>query len=149
MLVFVDEAGDPGLKLDKGSSKYICSLVFQNTKRYLDQAIVIFDGSGSKDFRRSLQRYLKQKINDKNIGYSYISKVKIQDSVKNNLIQMADMICGAVARSFKSNHKNDWQYRNLIRHREIYVQFWPTNKKSRSYPLCGTHTNAGDNSDLD
>jgi hypothetical protein len=100
-------------------------LVFENAKQYLNQATVIFDGSGSKDFRRQLHSYLKRKINDKDKSYSYIKKIKIQDSSKNNLIQMVDMICGAVRRSFRSDAKQDQQYRDIIRHREIYVQFWP------------------------
>ena len=100
-------------------------MVFENAKQYLNQATVIFDGSGSKDFRRQLHSYLKRKINDRGKSFSYIKKVKMQDSSKNNLIQMADMICGAVRRSFRSDEKQDQQYRDIIRHREIYVQFWP------------------------
>ncbi len=114
-----------GFKFKESFYKYTCGLVFENAKQYLSQATVIFDGSGSKDFRRQLHRYLKRKINDKDRSYSYIKKVKIQDSSKNNLIQMADMICGAIRRSFRSNAKQDQQYRDIIRHREIYIQFWP------------------------
>ena len=69
--------------------------------------------------------YLKRKINNKKQSFSYIKKVKIQDSKKNNLIQLADMVCGAVSRSFRSDSKKDQSPRSLIRHREIYVQFWP------------------------
>ena len=114
-----------GFKFKEPFYKYACGLVFENAKQYLYQATVIFDGSGSKDFRRQLHRYLKRKINHKDRRYSYIKKVKIQDSSRNNLIQMADMICGAIRRSFRSDAKQDQQYRDIIRHREIYVQFWP------------------------
>ena len=44
-------------------------------------------------------------------------------------IQLADIVCGAVARSFKGRRRKG--QRNLLRiigHREIYVQFWPRNK---------------------
>ena len=114
-----------GFKFKESFYKYTCGLVFENAKQYLNQATIIFDGSGSKDFRRQLHRYLKRKINDKDKSYSYIKKVKIQDSSNNNLIQMVDMLCGAVRRSFRSDTKQDQQYRDIIRHREIYVQFWP------------------------
>jgi hypothetical protein len=53
-----------------------------------------------------------------------IGKIKIQDSNRNNLLQLADMICGAVARSY--TQKEDAKtYRALVAHREIYVQLWP------------------------
>jgi disulfide oxidoreductase YuzD len=114
-----------GFKFKESFYKYACGLVFENAKQYLYQAVVVFDGSGSKDFRQQLHRYLKRKVGDEDKSYSYIKKVKIQDSSTNNLIQMTDIICGAIRRSFRSDSKHDQQYRNIIRHREIYVQFWP------------------------
>lgn len=35
MLVFIDDSGDPGFKLDKGSSRFfvICSVIFDDTAR--------------------------------------------------------------------------------------------------------------------
>ena len=102
--------------------KYASSLVFENAKAFLNNATVVIDGSGSKDFRRQLERYLKLRINDP--GYRFIRKVKVQDSSRNNLIQLADMIAGAVNRSFGT--KGDAQvYRQIVSHREVYVQLWP------------------------
>lgn len=104
--------------------KYISSLVFENAKPYLDDATVVFDGSGSKDFRSQLQTYLKRRINSPNSGRK-IRKVKIEDSSRNNLIQMADMVCGAIARSQHAVKKDAQDYRTVIKSREIYVQTWP------------------------
>ena len=104
--------------------KYTCSLVFENAKPYLSEAIVIIDGSGSREFRRQLASYLRKRINDSKDGSRYISKIKLQDSNKNHLLQMADMVCGAVARSF-TDKPGSQVYRKLISHREMYVQFWP------------------------
>jgi hypothetical protein len=50
--------------------------------------------------------------------------VKIQDSLSNNLIQMADMVSGAIARSF-TDKPDAAEYRRLIKALEIYVQLWP------------------------
>jgi hypothetical protein len=98
--------------------------VFENAKPYLHDAMVVIDGSGSRQFRRQLSTYLRKRVNTAGDGKALIRKVKLQDSRNNHLLQMADMICGAVARSFKE--KDDAQvYRNLISHREVYVQFWP------------------------
>lgn len=113
-----------GFKHKQSFYKYSCSLVFENAKPYLDNATVIIDGSGDKEFRRQLGTYLRRKINDLKSDSRYIGKVKIQDSKRNNLLQLADMICGAIARSY--GEKDDAKIcRNLVSHREIYVQLWP------------------------
>ena len=130
MLVFVDESGDPGLKLDQGSSRYFIVILVlfedpENAKPYLNNATVIIDGSGSKDFRRELERYLKKRINQAKGNLRYIEKVKIEDSKKNNLLQVTDMIGGAVGRSYKYKKKDRKIFRNIINHRENFVQFWP------------------------
>jgi hypothetical protein len=104
--------------------KYTCSLVFENAKAHLNNATVVIDGNGSREFRRQLGTYLRKRVNDKNVGGRNIGKVKIQDSKRNNLLQLADMVCGSIARSY--GDKSDSQtYRQYIKHREIYVQFWP------------------------
>jgi hypothetical protein len=97
--------------------------VFENAKPYLDRATVVIDGSGSREFRRQLGSYLRKRVNDQQES-RYLGKVKIQDSQKNNLVQMADMVCGAVARSY-SGKDDAPAYRRLVAHREVYVQFWP------------------------
>jgi len=102
--------------------KYTCSLVFENAKAFLSNATVIIDGSGSKDFQKQLERYFKRRINVPE--QRFIHKVKIQDSSRNNLLQLADMVAGAIHRSFST--KGDAQlYRQIVSHREVYVQIWP------------------------
>jgi hypothetical protein len=114
----------PGFKFKESFYKYACGLVFENAKPYLDNATVVIDGSGSREFRRELGTYLRKRINDKKGDSRFIGKIKLQDSQSNNLLQLADMVCGAVARSY--SQKDDAKtYRRLIAHREIYVQFWP------------------------
>lgn len=114
-----------GFQYKSSFYKYICSLVFENAKPYLNEATVVIDGSGSKDFRRQLQKYLKDRINQEKGHSRYIKKVKVQDSNRNNLLQAADMIAGAIARSYRRDKKDSRIYRNIIRHRENFVQFWP------------------------
>jgi hypothetical protein len=102
--------------------KYTCSLVFENAKAFLNNATVIIDGSGSRDFRRQLESYFKRRINEP--GQRFINKVKVGKSSANNLLQLADMVAGSIARSFSA--KGDATlYRAIISHREMYVQLWP------------------------
>jgi hypothetical protein len=76
--------------------RYACSLVFENAKPYLSDAVVTIDGSGDRDFKRNLQHDLKTRINHPTIKTRYIKMIKVQDSEGNNLIQIADMICGTI-----------------------------------------------------
>jgi hypothetical protein len=114
----------PGFRHKESFYKYTCSLVFKNARRYLKNATVIIDGSGSREFRKQLSSYLRKRINDQTSARCYIRKIKVEDSKKNNLLQLADVICGAVARSYgKKDDRN--VYRDLIIHREVHVQLWP------------------------
>ena len=111
-----------GFRYKDSFYRYASSLVFQNAKAYLDNATVGLDGSGSRDFRKQLERYLKKRINEP--GQHQIAKVKVQDSVGNNLLQLADMVAGTIHRSLGC--KDDAQaYRKIISHREMHVQAWP------------------------
>ena len=123
------EMTGPGFQYKESFYKYACSLVFENAKACLEDATVIIDGSGTREFRNELKAYLRKKMTSLTTDRRYVKKLKIQDSVKNNLLQLADMISGAVARSY-SEKGDAWCYRSLIGQRERYVQFWPK-KKSR------------------
>lgn len=119
----------PGFKVKESFYKYAASLVFQNARQHLTDAIVVFDGSGSREFKRQLRSYLSRKVNDPGERIGRIRKVKLQDSRSNNLIQLADMVCGAISRSLKGKRrKGEQNFRRRIAYREIYVQFWPKNK---------------------
>lgn len=103
--------------------KYATSLVFENCKPRLREAKVIVDRCGNRVFREQLANYLKKKINP--VGQaSLIRKVTMEDSRSNNLLQLADMVCGAVARCYTEREDKDG-FRQIIRHRELEAQFWP------------------------
>ena len=102
--------------------RYVCRLVFETLAPHLRDAIVILDGQGSREFRRELQVYLKRNIqhDDRNC----IKTVDFQHSHKNNLLQLADMICGAVAESLKE-HRQSKKHRDTVRARELSWNIWP------------------------
>lgn len=114
----------PGFQFKQSFYKYTCSLVFENAKPHLSDATVVIDGSGSREFRKQLSTYLRRKVNDERSAARHIRKVKVQDSHRNNLLQLADVVCGAVARSH-GEKADAAEYRRMISHREIYVQVWP------------------------
>ena len=98
---------------------FACDLVCQKAKQHLLQATVIIDRKQSREFKTKLGNYLKGNINDKDAGIFYIKKIKMQDSEKNNLLQLADMICGAIARGLE---KEIDDYREIIVEKEVLVE---------------------------
>lgn len=114
-----DKLYGDGFKIKESFYKYTCSLVFENAKPYLKDATIIIDGSGSREFKRQLTTYLRKKV-----GTSIIRKVKIQASHNNNLIQLADMVAGAIRRNYTS--KSDKEiYRKITKSKEMNVRVWP------------------------
>jgi len=73
------------------------------------------DGHGERKFRREFLAYLRQELNrsDKKI----IAHFEFVDSKKNVLIQLADMVAGAIYRFF-SNKTDANIYREIIKRRE-------------------------------
>ncbi len=110
----------PGFRNKKSFYKYACSLVFENAKEKMINATVVIDESGSSEFRAELAKYLKQKTVS-----GAIKKVKMQNSAKNNLLQLADYVVGAINRSMKAEKKENDEPRKILAAREIYVQIWP------------------------
>ncbi|MFH1385851.1 MAG: DUF3800 domain-containing protein [Patescibacteria group bacterium] len=113
-----------GFKNKESFYKYSAGLLFENAKEKLNNATVVIDESGRELFKYQLASYLRQKTNNAN-GRKCIKKVKMQDSKRNNLLQLVDMISGAINRSLISSKKNKDYYRRIIKPREIYVQIWP------------------------
>lgn len=112
-----------GFSYKESFYKYTCKFLFQNAKPYLKDASVVIDRSGNREFRQQLERYLKEKTNTER---EVIRKVRAEASHANSLLQLADMVCGAVARSFRTDKKDAGRFRGMIRRRELGVQVWPT-----------------------
>jgi len=113
-----------GFKNKESFYKYSCNLLFENAKEKLENATVVIDESGRELFKYELASYLRKKLNTKD-GIKRIKKVKMQNSKNNNLLQLADMIAGAINRSLDGAKKDNDYFRKIIKSREIYVQVWP------------------------
>lgn len=111
-----------GFRNKESFYKYACGLVFENAKEKLVNATVVIDESGSLDFKNQLAKYLRRKVNSEN---RIIKKVKMQRSESNNLLQLADYIAGSINRSIQNKRKRNDDFRQIVSHREIYVQVWP------------------------
>jgi hypothetical protein len=114
----------PGFQFKDPFYKYTVRLVFTNAKSYLEAATVVMDQCGSRDFRQQMEKYLKAQMTGKD-GACPIKSVRTEKSHACELVQMADMVAGAVARSFNPDKSDAKMYRAIIRHRERNVQLWP------------------------
>jgi hypothetical protein len=112
-----------GFQFKESLYKYACALLLEHAKPRLSNASVVVDECGTKNLGRELRSYLVRHLKDES-RKRFIRSVRTQNSTKNNLLQLADMVVGALARSY-SGKKDSREYRKLIAHREIHVQFWP------------------------
>jgi hypothetical protein len=144
MLAFIDERGDTGFKFNSGSTKYFTvSIIYfdqYSEADACDQKIELLKKElkikkefkftsmkrvsrelflkGSREFRSELKSYLKTK------SKLVVHSLKFQDSHRNNLLQLADMIAGSLDRTLtdKSDSKI---YRNIIKQKEIAFKIYP------------------------
>jgi Protein of unknown function (DUF3800) len=113
-----------GFQFKESFFKYAASLVFENAKSQLLDAKVVLDECGNREFKNQLSKYLERRMNDGN--RVLIKKVRMEPSHSNNLLQLADMICGAVFRSLDMTKTDRMRFRRLVNYRELKVQVWPT-----------------------
>jgi hypothetical protein len=76
--------------------------LLQHDNNALAGAKVKIDGSGDREFKRELAAYLKRES-----AAGKIISVKFAESHRNNLIQLADMVVGAIARSYREVDRNE------------------------------------------
>jgi len=75
-------------------------------------AKVRLDGHGDRGFKQAMTGYLRRELN--NPGMKVFRDLKIVDSHTNVLIQLADMVAGAIHRSYYSDKTDKDLYRNII-----------------------------------
>lgn len=79
---------------------YFVKLLMQHDHGALIDAHIKIDGSGNRPFQREMKRYLRQQL-----GPGKIRSLKFADSRRDSLIQLADMVAGAIARSYREGDR--------------------------------------------
>lgn len=98
---------------------YFVKILMQYDDDVLQNASIKIDGSGNKEFKEALTVYLRQCI-----GEHKIKKFKFTDSRKDNLIQLADMVVGAVARSYSETRKDANRWLDVLKRRNKIKNIW-------------------------
>lgn len=112
-----------GFSVPDSFYKYTCHQAFQQIGSYLRSATVIIDKSGNRKFRDELKTYLRKRLNADEEGAPAIKKLKMEESHRNNLLQLADLVCGAVSRH--ANDPKDTRFLRLILPNQMSRRFWP------------------------
>jgi hypothetical protein len=106
VLVFIDDAGDPGFKFARGSS------------RFFVVAYVVFDDrTDAEDACRRMQERAQPNRRAVNQHNRKIAGFDYADSAGNDLIQLADMVAGAIYRSYQIDKTDCATYRSVLRPR--------------------------------
>jgi len=77
-------------------------------KGFLDEASIKVDGSGDREFKTQLLNYIRRELKP-----GKIKSLKFVDSQQNVLIQLADMVSGALYKSYRTDctktNRNQWR----------------------------------------
>lgn len=117
-------AWGPGFQFKESLYKYTARLLFDRLNPHLRDATVILDGCGDREFRRTMRAYLIRHTTRAD-GESPIKHVTDRESHKDNLLQLADMVVGAVGRSLRTDREDGDRYRSIIRPLELGFGLWP------------------------
>lgn len=88
---------------------FFVNKLIQHDGGVLQGASIKIDGSGDREFRRALETYLRRQV-----AVGKIAKFRFAESHRDNLIQLADMVTGAIARSY-SNRPDADRWRQQIK----------------------------------
>lgn len=94
------------VRKDRGSFyNYFVRLLMVQDGGTLHRASVRIDGSGSRHFQRSFGSYLRQQLGTR------IREVKMSDSARDPLMQLADMCIGAITRAERDGQEGGrWKH---------------------------------------
>lgn len=113
----------PELRNDADSFyNYFVKLLMQYDNNVLQDASIKIDGSGDKEFKNALTAYLRRVV-----GEHKIKKFRFIDSKKDNLIQLADMVVGAIARSYSENRKDANRWLDILKRSRKIKRVWDFN----------------------
>ena len=105
----------PELRRSKDSFyRYAIKMVLKYSFGRIQEARLKVDGHGDRAFRRELQSYLRREVTPREGEPPVIRDLKIVDSRENVLIQLADMVAGAIRRHAEGEKDDRELYRAAI-----------------------------------
>ena len=93
-----------------GFYNHFVKMLMAHDQGALDAAHVRIDGSGGRDFQRALNAYLRRELGAR------IKDVKMSDSKRDPLMQLADMCVGAITRAERDRDDRD-RWKDMLKPR--------------------------------
>lgn len=103
-------------ELRENKNSFYAYFIKQTLKHHggtIRHARVKIDGSGDRVFRKEFQTYLRRELNE--VGEETMTDCRFVDSKSNVLIQMADMVAGAIHRSLITDKPDHSIYLKIIK----------------------------------
>ena len=89
---------------------YFVKLLLAHDNGVLINARVKIDGSGDRRFKEELNAYLRSQLQQ-----GQVKSIRFAESHRDNLIQLADMVSGAIFRSYREqDRKNAGRWRRVL-----------------------------------
>ena len=88
--------------------RFFVRKMMENDNETLENAKVVIDGSGDREFRRVLQISLRRQVGSK------VESIRFNNSRNDLLVQLADMCVGAIARSYRRDRKDRARWRKML-----------------------------------
>ncbi len=97
--------------------RYAIKMVLQHNFGKIRNARLRLDGHGDREFRRELRSYLSREVRSRAGDPPVIAKLKMVDSKRDVLIQLADMVAGTLRRDAEGLKGDAGEYMAAIRRR--------------------------------
>lgn len=92
----------------------------------LENARVKIDGKYGKQYKLHVKTYIRKELNTES---RKIADFGVQDSKRDNLIQLADIIAGSINRSFQTDKTDAEEYIRIIKKKIVVLKKLDLNKK--------------------
>lgn len=99
------------------------SVALDAASPHLSDAAVVLDHCGSREFRTQMQKHLRSRL--KPDGKAAVRAFRTEKSHACELLQLADMVAGAVARSVHPERSHADKFRKVLDVHELEVRHWP------------------------
>ena len=103
---------------------YITGVLFGGARQHLNDLTVVMDKRGSRKYRTEVSRYLRNLLRT-STDEGIIKKLSVQDSHRNNLLQLADYVASVHSRAVAGDSYAIELRGNFLQRKQITNEFWP------------------------
>ena len=103
---------------------YVTGPLFATADEHLSNLTVVMDQRGSRKFRSEISVYLRTLLRAGG-RESFIRQLNVQDSRRNNLLQLADYVAGVLKRTYEGDSLALGLQERYLSHKQIRVEHWP------------------------